>query len=423
MLKSLLKDGMWYGLSTIVLKGIGFFLMPLYLRVFTKTDYGTLEFISTVGSLISVFAGMGLTNVFFINFIHLKNKDEKIELLSIVTLFYTAWSAIIFSVYLCLVISGLVLETIPLIFKLLIVPIFFLTFFQELYFTYLRISRKVLPLSILQTSIGIVTIAFNVITILVFKLGIEMILLSQVLTLIVIVLCTGIYSFRSKFIKVKYFKWNKCKRYLIEGSTLVWGALAVYLQNQLDRWILAHYCSLEDVGVFSVAAKFSTIFNVLVLQTIINAYTPIMLQKYTAEDISTAEIEHQRNILIIFGIGLSCVALIYFFGRTLFTLYVGENYKDAFEPVCLLLTSQVLFLIVQLCGTLMVYLKKLKVLTIGVWVGAISTFTTNLLITPKMHVVGAAISNVVGMFFWLLLIWYGNFYYYKKFSCKILESK
>ena len=43
------------------------------------------------------------------------------------------------------------------------------------------------------------------------------------------------------------------------GYPFIFTGLAFWLFGSIDRWMLSGYASLEEVGIYSVAFKFSTI--------------------------------------------------------------------------------------------------------------------------------------------------------------------
>ena len=54
------KETLIYGFGGILSKSIGFILIPVYTRIFTPSDYGTLEMMAVIISFISAILTMGL---------------------------------------------------------------------------------------------------------------------------------------------------------------------------------------------------------------------------------------------------------------------------------------------------------------------------------------------------------------------------
>ncbi|MFX0140692.1 MAG: lipopolysaccharide biosynthesis protein [Candidatus Hodarchaeota archaeon] len=59
-LQQLGKDSIIYGFGGIVSKAVGFFLLPVYTRLFTPSEYGILEMLIVLTNLIGVLLTLGL---------------------------------------------------------------------------------------------------------------------------------------------------------------------------------------------------------------------------------------------------------------------------------------------------------------------------------------------------------------------------
>ena len=47
-IKQLGKDSLIYGIGGVAARGLGFFLLPIYTRIFSTADYGLIELITVV---------------------------------------------------------------------------------------------------------------------------------------------------------------------------------------------------------------------------------------------------------------------------------------------------------------------------------------------------------------------------------------
>jgi len=52
MVKRFLRDSVVYSLSTFISRGISFFLIPIYTRVFSPEDYGIIDIMAIFASII-----------------------------------------------------------------------------------------------------------------------------------------------------------------------------------------------------------------------------------------------------------------------------------------------------------------------------------------------------------------------------------
>ncbi|MCK4830253.1 oligosaccharide flippase family protein, partial [bacterium] len=61
-IKQLAAESIIYGISGTVAKSIGFFLIPIYTRIFSPADYGIIALITTLTGLLGMFVVLGLDN-------------------------------------------------------------------------------------------------------------------------------------------------------------------------------------------------------------------------------------------------------------------------------------------------------------------------------------------------------------------------
>src|SRR5689334_11808469 len=59
-LRQLGRDSLIYGVGAIAAKGIVFFLLPVYTRIFSPADYGVIEMLTVIASLLSALLVMGM---------------------------------------------------------------------------------------------------------------------------------------------------------------------------------------------------------------------------------------------------------------------------------------------------------------------------------------------------------------------------
>ena len=59
-IRQLGKDSIIYGLGGIVARGIPYFTLPIYTRIFSPAEYGTIEMLIVVSSLLGSIMAMGM---------------------------------------------------------------------------------------------------------------------------------------------------------------------------------------------------------------------------------------------------------------------------------------------------------------------------------------------------------------------------
>ena len=75
-LKQLGKDTLIYGIGGILAKSVSFFLLPIYTRIFTPADYGTIEMLTVISSFLSAIMVMGMDSAQSMYFFKFKKNGK-----------------------------------------------------------------------------------------------------------------------------------------------------------------------------------------------------------------------------------------------------------------------------------------------------------------------------------------------------------
>ena len=73
-LNQLGKDSAVYGLGGVLAKSVSFFTLPIYTRIFTPADYGTIDMLAVLSSFLGAILVMGMDSAQSMYFF--KHKEE-----------------------------------------------------------------------------------------------------------------------------------------------------------------------------------------------------------------------------------------------------------------------------------------------------------------------------------------------------------
>ena len=76
-LRAVFKKSFIYTSSDLLLKVIGFFLVPLYTRALSPAEYGIIGFTASVTQILSPFVGLGMVSTLPILFFSNKGDEQK----------------------------------------------------------------------------------------------------------------------------------------------------------------------------------------------------------------------------------------------------------------------------------------------------------------------------------------------------------
>jgi len=263
-LKTLIKHSSVYGMAEFLRKGIGFIMIPIYTRYLTPADYGLLELLDLTLNVTAILVGLGIGST-LIRYYHifddLKDKQEVfttaltfIFILSLVILGISE----IFSTSISKFISGSTeyFKYFQIIFLCLAI--------QNIYLVpenFLIAQKKSVLYSILSIGTLVSNLSLNIFFLVIMKMGVFGILLSMLLTKALNGSVVSAISLR----QVRYsFSWEKLKKIISFGMPLMPGMIGLYIMHFSDRFFLQKYCTLSEVGIYSLGYKFGMILSILI---------------------------------------------------------------------------------------------------------------------------------------------------------------
>ncbi|HWK89783.1 MAG TPA: oligosaccharide flippase family protein, partial [Longimicrobium sp.] len=97
MLRRFLKDSAIYGASNLLSRGIGLLLLPLYTRVLTPTEYGTVDLLQVLRSLVALTVALEISQGLVRFFAEAGDDGEK-RVLASTALWFTLGAYALFAV-------------------------------------------------------------------------------------------------------------------------------------------------------------------------------------------------------------------------------------------------------------------------------------------------------------------------------------
>ena len=374
-------------LSSFATKILVFFLVPLYTNILTTTEYGTYDlFNTTIGVLIPILTLNIQESVMRFS---LEKKYSRNAIITIGAK-YLLISNII-------VIIGLEINS---IFNISILVKQYAIFFFLMYATqsmsgiiisYIRGIDKIAELSVSSVIASFVTIGLNIVFLAVFKWG----LMGYFLANIVGPFFQCIYLFfRANVIKNINFHNNfntEKKAMLSYCKPMIANGVAWWVNNTSDRYIVIFFCGLAENGVYSVASKIPSILNIF--QSIFNqAWTLSAVRDFDPEDKNGffANTYKAYNCMMV----ILC-SFIIMFDKILAKCLYANDFYIAWKYVPWLTIAGVFGAMSGYIGGFFSAVKDSRIFASSSIVGAISNIILNLILTPYMGALGAAIATAV----------------------------
>ena len=258
---------------------------------------------------------------------------------------------------------------------------------------YCRGEDKVKLISTSTVINALLVVAFNLIFLLIFNLGLTGYLIANTL---------GILS-SSVFLAItsnacKNFSWhtNKSveKEMILFSIPMVVNALSWWINSASDRYILTAFSGMSIVGIYSAASKIPAILSTLG-NILANAFSISAIKDFDSDD-SDGFISNTYK-RFNFGVVLLCSLLI-ISNRFIANILYSMDFYIAWRYVPFLLLSVVFNLMSDVCAALFLALKKTKIISATSLMGAIINTCLNFVLIPIWNGYGAAISTIIGFF-------------------------
>ena len=238
-----------------------------------------------------------------------------------------------------------------------------------------------------------ITQMFILIWILSTKQGIyELILLSVVFDLIFVLF------YIAYFFYMRIFVWpsiNHLWNYLKFGIVLLPGAYAIWGTNSLDRVFMAHYNSLVDIGIYSIAFT----FGYTLIQTIVTPIWSLFFTKgselYNHSKLEELNTLLNQSIKLILWLMIPSIFGLILIGDNLLRLLTTEEFSKGYMVIPLILAAYLFLMISSYFESILTLRNKPYFTTYFLIISFFINLILNIFLIPKYSYIGAALATML----------------------------
>lgn len=332
-LKQFAGHSVIYGLGDALYKGIAFFLLPVYLRYLSPADYGVLETLLVTREICIALLSMGIP-VAFLKYYY--DNSESCQRLSFVSTSF--WSYILFQLPIPVILivfnsslSNLIFKTeqYAVCFSILAVNITLIAF-RRIPLTLYRARNMAVKYSTTTFLVAVFTLMFNIYFVVVAKKGVEGILWGNFMGGItgVILVLRDVKAHVAFKIDVSLLK--QMLRYGFPLSLAIIPLSLVFIN---DRYFLACFSTLNELGKYALASKFSKLMMVFFI-------TPFLLNWLPFISANQKEPNKEKLYSTVgatfFYLGVNMVFFISVFAPLVITLIAQDAFWGAYTVIPIL---------------------------------------------------------------------------------------
>lgn len=415
MRSPIVKDFFVYSFGSLLVRSATILIAPITLTLLNPHEFGILALAMSFINILAVFLGFGLRQVVSLEFFH-ADSHERRQLVNDVIIIYLMLACPIF-LLLCFLSSSInryiFVSSVRVDFIVLGLAISFISFFVEFFYQILRYQCKSWYIMQVQLGVALFSICTNLFMLCVLRWGIYAMMISNCASmLLAMIIALHVYYAKGCFASLHVRRsFARITYYLKYGAPFIPTVLFGWFLASADRWILAHYASMHDVGIYSLADTFGQLYNLLILYPLSGSYLPHLFNRYARNKMDLIAVDrwNLRNmgicmiaasLLITSGYGLCC---------SLLHLLLPVRYHEAIAYIWLVLMGYVFLMGTYFATAFIQYQKKTGMLLLSISIPAVLNILLNLLLVPHFGIGGCVSATLVSYIVYFTIVVWCNF--------------
>jgi len=395
-IRQLATESVVYGISRTIVKFIGVLLIPIYTRVFDPSEYGIVALLDTLIALAGL-SGILLADPAAVRWFYdsddLKHRRAimscwfwyrllaSVAAAAVLILFARPISAVLCASDGYAHLVRLVALTLPLGTGSLIL------------FDWLRFQRRAVAAVAFSIAATLTQIGLVILFVVVWHGGLGGLFAARVTAAILsMIVCVVILK---NWLTPRAFSWRRLKEMLAFGLPLWPATIALWGILSVNRFILNVFCEKDEIGLFAIAASLAS-GVALVVRAFQKAYVPFVYSILQQEECKRV----YARILDVYAF-TACAACtaVALFAPLLLRVLTTEAYYGAASCVGFLAFTTALDGAKSIATVGSAIAKDLKLVAVGMGVGAAVNVGAAFLLVPIFGKEGAAAASMLGYAF------------------------
>ncbi len=388
-MSKLVKNSLIYALGELSPKIFSLITFPLLTSFLSPEEYGILNYINTIDIFLSIFCLLGLNTYFLVHYYKCETLHEKKALFGNLTIFL-----ILFNVtFLCILLIfgdnlfamfGSNISFYPYIAMGMILNFFNIQSVMPgaLY----RVQENPLPLTVVNILKGALTMIGTFICVICLDENkVESVLFLRIIVALIAFVIFMMMSYRFVIFNINLSQIINALKFSLP---LLPCALAYYSFSLSDRFLIDKYLSLEKLGIYATAANLAMMLD-LVSNSAYRAFEPHLLKEINSVTLTKEFIKIRNSLLWVV---LTIASMITLLSKEFLTFFANEEYLLSYRLVPIILVGSVIHALDTMYSTIIIGKGKTKTETFITILCAIISITLNIILLPRVGIIGAAIT-------------------------------
>lgn len=395
--KKFARDILWVAMSQIFVSLLGIITLPVFTKTYTTEMYGIWTQVSVTVSLISPLLTLqfGTAVVRF-----LAGEDEKAVRSRSLGAMLTA--IVIFALLVLIIMNLLASQISVFLFDSPAYPTFVhLTFFWTFtdalflfFISYLRARGKIKGLSIIQASFALSKMAAVVAMA---KLDFGLIWIVGCIVLIELIFSLGLFNLIAREEGFPKPNFVRIREFLSFSVPQIPSAIFLWIISTSDRFFITHFLTLSETGIYSSSFALGSLIA-LFYSPIAFVLLPVVSKAWEKKQKTDVRkyFEYSTRLFLIMAIpGAAGVAML---SQSLLNILTTPDYLVGWQLVLLIAVGTIFLGIYQLNLYIIYLIKQTRWLPLMIIIASAASTGLNLILIPRVGIIGAAIANMVSYF-------------------------
>ncbi|MBS1920190.1 MAG: oligosaccharide flippase family protein [Bacteroidetes bacterium] len=391
--KALLKDSLLYGVTDLVAKGIAALCFPLFTHYLSVDQFGILALITIIGSLAGLVIEFGINNAVQIMYFEKKTREDQKALVSTGLIIQAAIGVITVTVLIGITYlfkdffyNRFQIKWIWVVMALLIViPNSLIRFTLNI----LRLHYKPLVFGLITTTTNLLWMFLALYLMSTTNWGLGAYFFAN-LVVVLLILPFAILAIRSD-VGNEYSP--EIKNVVVKlAYPFVFSNVAYWLYGSIDRWILAEYSNIFQVGLYSVGYKLAVVVA-FVNAAFSQAWSPILYKSINKDEKEGVVFINKVASIYLFFISIVCCVLI-LFSFEIFSILTPSEYWPASICAAFIITALFFSATTQFTLIGVSVRKKTRFINTASWIAVIANIILNLFLAKYLGAIGAGIAMI-----------------------------
>ena len=394
--KDLAKNTAIVSIGKICTQLITFFLLPVYTAVLSNEEYGVVDLLNTLTSLLLPIATLQIEQGIFRYLLDCReNKEKQTTLITTVSKFILVQSAICILIFLC---------ASPFIhneYKYFLMANLLMGILSSISLQICRGLGDNKTYAVGSFITGALTVILNVIFIVAFKWGAYGMLIATAISNLLCAIYVFVKKKIYKYIDIKQNDKKLLKDIVKYSVPLIPNMISWWIVSASDRTIISAVIGVAQNGIYSAANKFSGIFSTL--YSVFNlTWTESASININSEDRDEFFSKIFDFIVRFFGsLCLGTIAVMPF----VFGILVNEKFAESYYQIPILILGSIFNILVSFLGSVYVAKKLTKEIAKTSIIAAIINIVVNIALINQIGLYAASISTVIAYFAMFIYRW------------------